>query len=410
MTLGFEINGTIANGPRIAPCDVSTLPRGRYPIVTIPDPRTALATFMGILASGRTAGISSKATCGSLSPDLFFEVPAPLETLNTKSAFSEQFITFTGGTTSDPKIILRSPESWKYSFERLGVTSNDKVACFSDMSHSIALYAGVEAVHQGAEYYALSDVPLREWSNSISDLALTCLYMTPTQLRVIGSFSPPAATKIRSVFLGGGSVDSELLATANKLFPNASIQVFYGSAETSFVTLADETTPKDSSGPAFEGVHIKIGEFGHVYVKSPMMFDGYAVPPKTPAQTSGDYVSVGELGHLAGGNLFLLGRSDRVVTISDQSVSLDAIEASLLDLSNVLHAAVVTHKDTFRGLGLSAVVMTLDGSHDLGVHQLAHSDAQTHRLQPIRRVSKWPMTVGGKTDYAAIQTILDTTE
>ena len=59
-------------------------------------------------------------------------------------------------------------------------------------------------------------------------------------------------------------------------FPKA-FDTIYGAAETSFITLADDTTPPDSVGRPYPGVEIRSTPEG-IALRSPYLADGYAGP------------------------------------------------------------------------------------------------------------------------------------
>ena len=70
----------------------------------------------------------------------------------------------------------------------------------------------------------------------------TFVYITPTQIRFISSFFITLPSTL-NVFIGGGRLNSETREMAKQLFPNAIVHLFYGSSETSFITISDEFTP-----------------------------------------------------------------------------------------------------------------------------------------------------------------------
>jgi long-chain acyl-CoA synthetase len=138
-----------------------------------------------------------------------------------------------------------------------------------------------------------------------------------------------------------------------------------------------------------------------------MMFDGYATPPLAPAETVGQSICVGDLGEMRDGYLYLLGRDDRVVTIADVSVPLDDIESQLQRHPNVLHAAVLTRQDRLRGLGMYAMIKTKNETDFLGeILNQAHVPT-AGKFRRIIRIADWPTTAGGKTDYKALEAVLN---
>ena len=61
------------------------------------------------------------------------------------------FRTKTGGTSKDPKFVLRTSQSWISSFEVINSLQKEKenYLVFGDLTHSLALYGMLEALHLG---------------------------------------------------------------------------------------------------------------------------------------------------------------------------------------------------------------------------------------------------------------------
>ena len=204
-------------------------------------------------------------------------------------------------------------------------------------------------------------------------------------------------------------MDTANYTHAKSMFPNANIVEFYGAAEISFITISDDQTPKGSVGRAFENVTIEIrdtdgspsqtGSIGEVWVKTPLAFKGY-LPSSSP--TLG-FINVGEMGALdENGYLFISGRSDRAVTIADQTVYLDQIEAKISQALNLQHIAIIPMQDTLRGYILHALT---------NADTLSLTDFTPHlprHIQPrsLTIISDWPLLPSGKTDYKALEALL----
>ena len=301
------------------------------------------------------------------------------------------FFTRTGGTTGAPKLIRRTTKSWLHSIHilqtHLSLSPASRVASIGDLSHSLTLYAAVEALITGAKMHLIG-------SAKLASNAITHLYATPTQLRTIRQ---PASSVIH-VIVGGGPMDVATQAHVASRFPNATLTRFYGAAETSFITLATQSAPTESVGKAFPGADIEIrsvngtslpnGETGQVWVRSPMLFDHYAQGTARHTIWQDDWLTVGELGSLcAEGYLTLKGRVDRIVTVADQSISLDEIEAQLIQ-TGATTAAVVALPDPLRGHVLHGFTTTEVPKHPL--------------LKSQRTLPNLPTLPSGKTDYPSL--------
>jgi long-chain acyl-CoA synthetase len=340
-------------------------------------PHIALPAFFNALSNGQSPQIGAN-PCAPDVPDTFF--------------------TQTGGTTGTPKCIRRSAASWLHSIavlqKRLNLSPAAQVATLGDLSYSFTLYAAIEALVCGAHLHFLAP-------SQIAQRGITHLYATPTQLRILRI---PPVSCVRHILTGGGPMDSATTTRIQHLFPNAEIIRFYGAAETSFITLGTPQTPAASVGPAFPGADIHIrnargqrldaGQPGTVWVRSPMLFHSYASGTSASTKRDGDWLTVGEIGQVdTAGNLFLTGRSDRILTIADQSVSLDAIESDLI-ASGATTAAVIAQPNALRGHVVHGFVVTPNA-------------APTHPfLKSVTKLATLPLRPSGKPDYAALTQLI----
>ncbi len=377
---------------------VAQLPRGLPVLINLADPLHALAAFYGILAQGRPCGIGDDRIAASAPPGTFHVLDTQLPPHDPRdmpvSPQPSLFITFTGGTTGTPKAILRDQSSWLYSFARQGIVPNDRVAVLGALSHSLALYATVEALHQMADVYLLSGLRPRAQLDAIRGHDVTVLYATPTQLKLLGgSASCPAVTRL---FVGGGAFDASARTQAEALFPNARIVVFYGTSETSFITVSDAKTPAGSVGKAYPGVTLKIDSDGLILAHSPMIFKDYLFSGGTMAHRRGGFVSVGDRGRIDdNGFVWLTGRADRIVSISDRSVSLDDVARQITERTGLDHVAAIALPDAKRGHAIGIVVC---GDPDL----VWRNTSDLPKIRQVIAVQNWPVLASGKTDYPAI--------
>ncbi len=330
-----------------------------------------------------------------------------------------KFLTLTGGSSGQPKIIRRSQASWVRGFDinaRLfELTLQDSVAVFGNLSHSLALYGVLEALHLGLDAYALDLCSASQQRACITSNDIRILYATPVQLRLLaGQHATDPMPSVRLILCGGGQLDAVSRGAIQRVFPRADLRVFYGAAETSFISLADADTPPGSVGKPYPGVDLDLrpvsdgppGKDREVWVRSPYLFDAYANRTDSEARWDGGFLTVGELGHLdSDGNLWLTGRRSRLVKIADQNVSPEQVEALISSRPDVAECAVLPRPDPLRGHHLVAIVQ---GPGDDRMAQEIR-DMCRRALGPLQTprqvvfLERLPLLRSGKVDLRALE-------
>ena len=317
------------------------------------------------------------------------------------------FLTLTGGSTGAPKIIHRSQASWMASFDinaRLfNLNPADTVAIPGQLNHSLALYGLLEALHLGMDAHVVEGLRPSGLRQALADNRISVLYATPTQLNMLLQGADTPLPGVRLILCGGGALNEVARMQVAKIFPNADLRVFYGSAETSFITISDAQTPRGSVGQAYPGVEIQI-DAGEVFVRSPYLFRGYASGHQ--AKWKEGRISVGELGSMdANGQLRILGRKDRAITIADQTVHPEAIEDRVAARFEGLACAAVAMTDALRGLRLALVV---EAEQNTALSRSIQRVIRTE-LGPIATPSdvlfrsELPRSSSGKVDFSVLQ-------
>jgi long-chain acyl-CoA synthetase len=139
---------------------------------------------------------------------------------------------------------------------------------------------------------------------------------------------------------------------------------------------------------------------------------------RVPAVTAGEgaeggttrwrtgWLSVGEIGELKDGFLYLKGRAGRMVTVADQNVFPEEIEALLHTLPGIARAAVLPVPDPKRGHGLIAILQG-DPAQEAAI--LAALRQHLGTLKSPRSLiwrEDWPVLPSGKTDLRALEAAL----
>jgi long-chain acyl-CoA synthetase len=325
------------------------------------------------------------------------------------------FETLTAGSSGQPRRIRRSQASWAASFavnaDLFGIGPGTSVAVLGRLVHSLSFYGALEGACLGAEVHLLDGLRPDRQRQALLDRRVTVLYATPAQLRLLVEAGGPVLPLLRLVLVGGSKLDTGLRAALDVLAPTVAVREFYGAAETSFVTLSDDDADPASVGRAYPGVTLSVrdpmgievseGKMGEVWVRSPYLFAGYG-DQDGPSRWQDGWLSVGEIGHLAQGALVLAGRAGRMVTVADQNVFPEQIEAWLATRPGVDRAAVLPRADAMRGNVLVAVLRG-DRTQEAAILRAARS-----ALGPLKApraviwCDDWPVLLSGKTDLAAL--------
>lgn len=328
----------------------------------------------------------------------------------------------TSGSSGGAKSIRRRPLTWIKSFEHTArafkVSSQDTYAVFGSLGHSLSLFSTLEALHLGADLAVLSDLKPKRQIVALDKCGATVLYATPTQLKLLVKagevLGRSSILSVRHIFIGGGKLLQSVKDDVAALFPNADVKEFFGASETSFITMSDTSTPVGSVGRPYPGVTLRVGEtpdgvqdgVGEIWVKSDYLFDGYADNKDHGTRWRDGYLSIGEMGYLGrDGSLFLRGRQDRMVTISDVNVFPEDIEAVIGALPDVQCCAVITIPDAERGHMAICIIQTT--AADLTpsiIRKHCRSKLGSHAIpKAVYFVPEIPLLTAGKPDLQLLK-------
>lgn len=334
-----------------------------------------------------------------------------------EDAATPVFETLTSGSSGQARRIRRSQSSWWASFlidsGLFGLGPGVRVAVLGRLGQSLALYGAVCGACLGCTVHLMGGMRPDRQRAALALAGVEVVYATPSQLRMLVEAGGVALSALRVLLVGGSKLDARLRADLARLAPTAVVREFYGAAETSFITLADAESSVDSVGKAYPGVQIalrnrqggalKDGAVGEVWVKSPYLFQGYAGDDPGGARWNGRWLSVGEVGWIEKGELHLAGRAGRMVTVADENVFPEEIEAFLMAQPGVVQVAVLPRRDALRGV---VMVAFAQGDPAREAALLAAARARFGPLKAPRAViwrGDWPVSAAGKTDLNRLQ-------
>lgn len=292
----------------------------------------------------------------------------------------------TSGTTSRPRVVVRTTASWWDSFAAVtglsGVDAGARLWLPGPLQASMNLFAAVHARAVGAHLVA---DPGGATHGCLTPAALTAVLADGAPLRglrlVVAGDRLPRALADRAVAAG------------------AQVEHYLGAAELSFLAWGSA----DDDLRPFPGVQVQVRD-GVVWARSPYLSDGYADGQEGPFTVDDEgWATVGDHGVRTGdGCLAVAGRGDLAVLTGGATVLVADVEAALRAAGAGDCVAVgVPHPRL--GQLVAAVGTDADAlaaARATGVPEL--SRAQRPRLW--FHLDRWPVTAAGKVDRTAVAT------
>ncbi len=388
--------------------------------------RAVAAARAAVLRSG-VVGVARRAVLDQVNA-----VPVPtagghLFRVEAAGLAGPRLVCFTSGSSGRAKGILRSYESWRRTFilqrESLKYKENTSVLILGDLAHSLHLYGAMEALDRGVAPAILESFSPKLAIDTCRASSLEMMYATPAHLNLLLAYGQKKTVRpLETVFhilAGGAKLDEKQMSRLGALFPNARIVEFFGTTETSYITMKSPDSPTGSVGKACAGVTVKItdaegrvlsaGQEGILWVKSDMLFDRYVFGEDANTRWRDGFVTVGDQGFLdLDGNLFFTARLGSMVTIAGENVFLDHVENHLRARIQAGECAVLPVGDSLRGCRLVAVTQFAMPEDEAGAVLRALRDEFGALKSPkaLVHVANWPFLPSGKTDRLTLAKLM----
>jgi fatty-acyl-CoA synthase len=297
------------------------------------------------------------------------------------------FVQYSSGSTSTPKGCALTPRAIEAQLRILcemsgGRPGAETMASWLPLSHDMGVFGSLlyswaydyDMVLSTPERFALAP---RSWFRDMSEYGATMTGGTSTALhlatRAQGRGVLPRPLELRVCVVGAERVDWDTVVAANEVFAASGLSPTtfmpaYGMAE---ATLAVSATPADarpsmtafdsasladgtiaqvaedtpgaarlvSNGPPLNGVSVtesRPGAVSELLVSSPSLALGYFGDPQRTAERFADgRLRTGDLGFVHGGEVFLVGRADDVISVGGRTVYTGEIESAIESLGPV---------------------------------------------------------------------------
>ncbi len=173
-------------------------------------------------------------------------------------------------------------------------------------------------------------------------------------------------SSIRFADTGTSATPPDLLRAIADALPNAQVRVFYGSTEAGGVTVlghADIERKPGSCGVPGPLTTVRVAPDGRLWVRGPLLFDGYLDDPEATAEALIDgWYDTGDLAETDDeGYITIVGRARDVIRTGGETVAPPEVEAVLGGLPGVIDVAVVGVPDARWGEIVCAAVVVAPG-------------------------------------------------
>jgi acyl-CoA synthetase (AMP-forming)/AMP-acid ligase II len=297
-------------------------------------------------------------------------------------------IMFTSGTTGEPKGAMfthaMTLEGARGTVGLNALTPNDRYAAFGPFSHNAAYKAGwLAALMSGASMVTMSDQSPDGVAKLIQNEKISILPSPPTVLQGLlahPDFARFDLSSLRRVTTGGTMVPVKMLYDLREAFPNAVVATGYGMTE--ICGSATNTLPEDSleiiastAGRAIpgtqvrcvrlDGVDVKPGETGEVWIRDAKTMLGYLDNPEATAKAldAEGWFHSGDLGAFdEDGNLRIVDRLGDMYIAGGFNCYPAEIEKALLQIQGIAAVSVVGVPDERLGQVGRAFIIRAPGA------------------------------------------------
>jgi long-chain acyl-CoA synthetase len=299
-------------------------------------------------------------------------------------------ISYTSGTTGQPKGIMLSHRSRALSF----LAAAAEYGCYGPEDHAIAvapLYHGggfvfgVAPLFTGGCCTILSSFDPERLLHYLEVTHATNIFVVPTHVSAV--FALPSTTlnrhrfpALKTIISNAAPLPQSAKEQMVAYFGEGILYECYGSTEAGIVTNirpTDILRKPDSVGQPFpcteiaildnDGQPVPAGDKGHVYSRSPYLFNGYWNKPDETAQVwRNGWVTAGDLGRQdEDGFLYIEGRAKDMIITGGINVYPKEIENVLTTFAGISEAAVVGIPDAHWGERVVAFLVSDQSEPDL---------------------------------------------
>ncbi|MBB6447216.1 AMP-binding protein [Bacillus benzoevorans] len=333
------------------------------------------------------------------------------------------YLGFTSGSTGSPKAFIRSHLSWIESFactrREFQIHENDHVLIPGPLIHSHFLYGAISTLFIGGTLYLLEKFSPEKTLSVLKEQAVSVLYLVPTMAEALLGKNTVVEQDLKMIS-SGAKFEAHTRKRIRGMFPNLTLNEFYGAGELSFVSFSNDEKKPNSVGRPFHNVSVQIrrengeaaavDEIGKVYVRSPMTIIGYMEKPGEKPQPIADeegWVTVHDMDRLdEEGCLYVAGRENNMILYGALNIFPEEIEAVLTMHPAVEKAAVVGLSDPYWGQITAAAVQ--GDAAVLELKRLCKAHLASYKVpRKWFFIEEMPLTTSGKIARGELRMMLE---
>jgi acyl-CoA synthetase (AMP-forming)/AMP-acid ligase II len=320
---------------------------------------------------------------------------------------------YTSGTTGRRKGVwsgvLAEDDARRLAAEEMelwGFGPADRHLVLSPLHHSAPLRFAIHTLLAGGEVLLPGPFDAARAADAITGLRPTTTFCVPTHLQRLLARDDVDWSSFRRLVHAGAPCPAPLKRAVIDALPAGSVWEFYGSTEAQFTVCSPEDwlAHPGSVGRARPGRRLETDGRGQLWCAVPRWarFEYWRAPEKTAAAWRGDLVTVGDLGRVDDGVVWLDGRREDLIISGGVNVYPAEVERVLESHPDVMESAVFGVPDEAYGQRVCAAVV---GDVDAEAVRLWARERLpgSHAPKTVIRVDALPRTATGKVKRADLK-------
>lgn len=314
------------------------------------------------------------------------------------------FGALTSGSTSVPKVLYRTYESWTDFFQIQNnifkVNSESILFINGSLSFTGNLNALLSVLYVGGTIVTIENLSLKRWIKSIEDNFVTNIYLIPSKLKVLSKALKEKNYNIISIFSGSELLFNEVADSLKNNFSKAEIILYYGASELSFITYItyEEMRMKPLSvGKPFKDVEVFIKD-DYIFVDTKYHVYGIEVP-----------FSVNDTGYIdEDGYLFLQGRKEDIINKNGVKINLLKIEQEIKNIKEVIECSAVYYTNNLNKINVAVFIISNSSINKEDIIKKCKEKLMPVEIpREIFFVKSLPLNDSGKVDKKKFKNILE---